>query len=234
MPLSYVAVTWGGLSKRALLRWAPSAAPRSQGSKLDTVGRHDGAMPHPIGARRLPDDLLEGSAKCPEAAEAYVEADLGHGVVTLAQQKMLPIDPPPMQVAVGRLAEYAAEAATDVGGRNVGHRGHCAHVERRGVGAVHRVTGTQQAPIEFFGFTAHPPRLGETTRTLGPHKRPRDTVALLADHKHVQKGCPPPHDLGAQAPVSANGMPGQLPLGSEQHWTGCTRTARGLARRRRR
>src|SRR5438034_1233533 len=92
MPLSYVAVTWGGLSKRALLRWAPSAAMRSQGSKLDTVGRHDRAMPHPIGARRLPDDLPEGSAKCPEAAEAYVEADLGHGAVTLAQQKHRTLD----------------------------------------------------------------------------------------------------------------------------------------------
>lgn len=185
MPRSYVAVTWGGLSKRALLCWAPSADPRSQGSKLDAVGCHDRAMPRPIRARRLPDDLPKGSAKCPEAAEAYVEADVGHGAVTFAQQKHRTLDPAPLQIAVGRLPEDGAEASTEVGRRNVGHRRHCAHIERLGVGAVHRVTGTQQAPVELFGFATHPPRLCETRRTLGTHKRPRDSVALFADHKHV-------------------------------------------------
>lgn len=106
----------------------------------------------------------EGSTKCPEAAETHVEADVGHGAVTLAQQKHRPLDTPPLQVPMGRLTEDRAKAAAEMGGRNVGHRRHSAHVERPGVGPVHCVTGTQQSPVQFFGLAAHTPRLGELRR----------------------------------------------------------------------
>ena len=39
--------------------------------------------------------------------------------------------------------------------RDVGDRGDRAHVERLGVGAVHRVAGAQQAPVEVLGLPAH-------------------------------------------------------------------------------
>ena len=98
---SYVAVAWGGLSKPALMCWAPGAAPRSHSRKLDAVGRHDRSVPLPICARRLSDDLTEGSAECPDAAEADVEADVGHSAVTLAEQKHRTLDLASLQVAVG-------------------------------------------------------------------------------------------------------------------------------------
>ena len=47
--------------------------------------------------------------------------------------------------------------------RHVGHRGHGADVERLGVGAVHRVAGAQEAPVQVLGFPAH----GATLRHQG-------------------------------------------------------------------
>ena len=41
-----------------------------------------------------------------------------------------------------------------------------AHVERLGVGAIHRVSGAQQAPIEIFNFAAHPPTLRDMVPSL--------------------------------------------------------------------
>jgi hypothetical protein len=67
-----------------------------------------------------------------------------------------------------RLAEDGAEAAAESGRRDVGHRGHGAHVERLGVGAIHRVSRAQQAPIEIFSFSAHPPTLAKRCGSLRP------------------------------------------------------------------
>jgi hypothetical protein len=80
------------------------------------MGRNDRAVPLPIQARGLPHNLAEGSAKCPDAAEAHVEANVCHGSVTLAQQKHRALDPSSLQVAMGRLAEHGAEAPTEMGG----------------------------------------------------------------------------------------------------------------------
>ena len=44
--------------------------------------------------------------------------------------------------------------------RDVRDRGHGADVERLGVGAVHRVAGAQEAPVEVLGIPAH----GDTLR----------------------------------------------------------------------
>jgi hypothetical protein len=119
------------------------------------VRRHDRAVPHPIGARRLADDLPERSAERPQASETDSKADVGDSAVSLTQQKHRALDPPPLQIAMGHLAEDRAEAAAEVGRRDVGHRSHGAHVERPGIVAIHRVSGTQQAPIEIFSFAAH-------------------------------------------------------------------------------
>jgi hypothetical protein len=67
---------------------------------------------------------------------------------------------------MGRLTEDHAKAAAEMGGRNVGYRCHSAHVQRPGIGPIHRVPGTQQPPVEFFSFAAHPPRLGELRRSI--------------------------------------------------------------------
>ena len=121
IPRSYAAVPWAGFSKRAAPRARrPALLARSHGSELDAVGRHDRAIPFPICARRLPDDLPESPAKCPEAGEADVKADVGHGAAGLAQQEHRTLDPASLQVAMGRLAEDGAEAAAEVGGRRCG------------------------------------------------------------------------------------------------------------------
>jgi len=109
--------------------------------ELDTVRRHDRAVPCSIAARRLADNLPEGAAECPQARETDVKTDVGDGAVGLSQQKHRAFDPPPLQIAMGRLAEDRTEAATEVGWRDVGNGRHGAHVERLGVGAVHRVPG---------------------------------------------------------------------------------------------
>jgi hypothetical protein len=85
---------------------------------------------------------------------------------------------------MGRLAVDGAEAAAEVGRRDVGHRSHGAHVERLGVGAIHRVSGAQQAPIEIFSFAAHAPTLVEIVRWPGPGQetkrhRSATTVGVL-------------------------------------------------------
>jgi hypothetical protein len=58
-------------------------------------------VPPAIGARRLADDLPEGSAEGPKAGETDREADVGDGAVSLTQEKHRALDPPPLQVAVG-------------------------------------------------------------------------------------------------------------------------------------
>src|SRR3954469_19986716 len=57
---------------------------------------------------RLADDRPERPAERAQAAEADVERDLGHARVRLAQQRHGPLDAPPLQVAVRRLAERRA------------------------------------------------------------------------------------------------------------------------------
>jgi hypothetical protein len=62
--------------------------------------------------------------------------------------------------------EDGAEAAAEVGWQDVGHRSDRSHVERLGVGAIHCVSGAEQAPVEIFNFAAHPPTLCDTVPSL--------------------------------------------------------------------
>ena len=128
--------------------------------------RHDRAVPPAIGARRFADNSPEGSAVGPKAGETDREADVGDGAVSLTQQEHRALNSPPLQVAVGRLAEDGAETAAEVGWRDVGHRSDRSHVERLGVGTIHCVSGAEQAPVEIFNFAAHPPTLRDTVPSL--------------------------------------------------------------------
>jgi hypothetical protein len=55
-----------------------------------------------------------------------------------------------------RLTEDGSEAANEVRRGYVGHSRHSAHVKRLRVGAIHRVSGSEQAPVEILDFPAHP------------------------------------------------------------------------------
>jgi hypothetical protein len=142
-------------SKRAHWVRLPGAAVRSHSGELDAVRRHDRAMSSPIGARRLADDRTEGSAERAETGEADSEAHVGDAAIGLAQQEHRALHAPSLQVAVRGLAEYGAETAAEVGGRDVGDRGDGPHIERIRVVAIHRIPSPQQAPIQILGLEAH-------------------------------------------------------------------------------
>src|SRR5258708_354908 len=104
----------GGLSKtaRSCRHWG--RRPRSGVRHLDAVGHADRPMTAAVARRRLPDELPERPAEGPEAGEADVEADVGDAAVGLPQQEHRALYPPPLQVAVRRLAEHGAEATAEV------------------------------------------------------------------------------------------------------------------------
>ena len=54
-----------------------------------------------------------------------------------------------------RLPKGGAEASDEVRLGDMRHRGHGADIEWLGVGAVHGVAGTQEAPVQVFDFPAH-------------------------------------------------------------------------------
>ena len=113
---SYGATAAEGFSKTARLRARSStrATARPHGRQLDAVRRDHRAVPRAVVRRRLADDLAERAAERSQAGEADVEADVGDAAVGLAQQEHRALDPPPLQVAVGRLAEHGPEAAAEV------------------------------------------------------------------------------------------------------------------------
>src|SRR5687767_4462653 len=153
-----------GFSKTARSHRDPRRHARPRRRHLDAVGSRQRPVPQAIVRWRLADDLPEHAAEGPEAGEADVEADVGDAPVGLAQQEHRALHPPPLKVAVRRLSECGAEAADEVRLGDMGHRGHGADVERLGVGAVHRVAGTQQAPVQVLDLSAH----GQTLRHQGP------------------------------------------------------------------
>src|SRR5579875_17754 len=73
----------------------------------------------PVHGRRLSDDLPEGAAERPEAAEADLEADLRHRTAGLAQQLHRPLHPTSLQVSVRCLPKGGAELAAEVRGRDM-------------------------------------------------------------------------------------------------------------------
>src|ERR1700686_4490602 len=74
------------------------------------AGRHRLKGPsRAIRARRFAHDPAEGAAKTAQTGEPHVETDVGDLALAAAQQVHRAFDPPPLQVAVGRLAEGGSE-----------------------------------------------------------------------------------------------------------------------------
>ena len=139
--------------------------------------------------RRLADDLAERAAEGAQAGEADVEADVGDAAVRLAQQEHGAFYPSPLEVPVRRLAEDRSEGADEVRLRDMGDRGDRLDVERLGVGAVHRVAGAEQAPVQVLDIPAHGATLrdvaggrarGSTCRDAIDRGRRRSTFRKIA------------------------------------------------------
>jgi len=100
-------------------------------------------------------DVVEGAAERAKAREPDVEADVGDAAVGLAEQEHRALDPPPLQVAVGRLPEGRAKGADEVGVRDMRDLGQARDVKRLGVGAVDGVPGPQQAAVQLLDGPGH-------------------------------------------------------------------------------
>ena len=61
------------------------------------------------------------------------------------------------------LTEDRAEAPDEVRLRDVGDRGNGAHIERLGVGTIHRIAGAEESPIEVLDFATHSAPLRDLT-----------------------------------------------------------------------
>src|SRR3954454_2799840 len=99
-----------GFSKTALLRLVAGPGPRHHDARGHVAGGARAAPPSlAVGARRHPDHAGERAAEGAQAREPDVEADLGDGPLGLAQQRHRALQPAPLQVAVGGLAERVLE-----------------------------------------------------------------------------------------------------------------------------
>jgi hypothetical protein len=125
------------------------------GRHLHAVRGDDGSVAGAIGGRRLADDVAEGAAERPEAAESDVEADIGDAAISLAQEEHGALHAPALEVAMRGLAEDGAEAADEVRLRDVRDRGDGADIERLGVGAIHRIPRAEEASVELLDVAAH-------------------------------------------------------------------------------
>src|SRR5689334_1298971 len=126
----------------------------------------------PVGARRLADELGEAGGERAQARTAHLEADLGHGEVTAAQQRLGALDAPRHEVGVGRLGVRLAEAAAEVRGRHQRGAGERGDVERLRVLAVHPVPGpakpAQLVEIGVHAYILHPGAQVARRRRVAP------------------------------------------------------------------
>jgi hypothetical protein len=105
--------------------------------------------------RCLAHDLPERAAEGPEAREPDVEADMRDAAVGLPEEEHRAFHTTPLKVAVRRFPERCPEAADEVRLRDIGDRGDGGHVEGLRVSAVHRVAGSQQAPVQVLDVATH-------------------------------------------------------------------------------
>jgi hypothetical protein len=140
----------------------------------------------PILRRGLPDHLAEGSAECPQAGEADIEADVRHAAVGPAEQVHGPLDTAPLQITMRGLAEGRPEGADEVRLRHDRDGRQSGHVHHLRIGAIHGVTGAQQPPVGLLGGAGHgsrrsagAPRSGARLRSVcaGPGRRRPATPA---------------------------------------------------------
>src|SRR4051794_41175158 len=81
--------------------------------------------------RGLTDEIAETATERAEAAEADEEADLGDRQVGRPQQRLRPLDSPPGQVPLRRLAVRARERAREVEPRVARLAGHRLEIQRQ-------------------------------------------------------------------------------------------------------
>src|SRR4029453_14591388 len=92
------------------------------GESEQDAGRHAGALERrrvggPVGSRTHAERPMEGRGERADAPEADVQTDLRDRPVRVPEERGRPLHPTHQQVAMGRLAEGAAELAAEVRGR---------------------------------------------------------------------------------------------------------------------
>src|SRR6266498_4258423 len=105
------------------------------------------------------DDLAKRATERSQAAEADVQANVGHTALGLTQQEHRTFDAPPLQIAVRRLAECLFEGADEVRLGDDGDAGQVRNVERLRIGAVHRIARPQHASVALFDRPTHQAQL---------------------------------------------------------------------------
>lgn len=129
-------------SKRAVLRPAVGADDAARDANVGGGGGKGGT----VGRRRLPKGTTEAGREGADAPQADRETDLGHRVVSGAQQGGGPLEAARQQVSVGGLAEGAPELAAEMGAGETGGASHVIDAERFEIASVSQVPGAQEMP----------------------------------------------------------------------------------------
>src|SRR5215218_1036002 len=162
-------------SNRAVLRAAVGADDAGGDDGVGGGRRSGGAV---LGRRR-PVHPLEAGGEGADSLETDLEADLGDGVVGVAEQRRRPLQAPGLQVDVGGLAEGAAELAAEVGLREPGGAGEILDLKRLVIARVGQVLG----PEEMAGgrYESHELSLGSRSRDRDLRSRAGDLRGLAGD-----------------------------------------------------
>src|SRR5439155_19104168 len=106
-------------------------------------------------ARGLADDVPKDPAERTQAAEADVEADVGHTSIGCPQQVHGALDPATLEIAVRGLVKGCPKGSDEVRLRYVSHPGEGEDIERLRVGSVHGVARTEHSSVELLHGPAH-------------------------------------------------------------------------------
>src|SRR6266480_2468073 len=139
-----------------VLRQGFSKTARSRPGHREAVGDGLDGPTLAIGARRLADDISKDPAERTQAAEADVEADVGHTSIGCPQQVHGALDPATLEIAVRGLVKGCPKGWEEVRLRYVSHPGEGGDVERLRVGSVHGVAGAQHPSVELLDRSTHP------------------------------------------------------------------------------
>src|SRR5947209_4109340 len=126
---------------------------------------------------------LEAGGERPEADQPDVETDLAHRPVGVTQQRRGPFEPTCHQVGLRRLAECAAELATEVRPRQSRGSRHVIDADRLGVAAVREIPCAQQ--VSSGRYRGHTARLSLTTFATGARVALRPGWATTPDASSV-------------------------------------------------
>src|ERR1700694_5178535 len=96
-----------------------------------------------VGGRRLADDCLKTTAEGSQAVEAYTEGDVGDAASGRPKEEHRPLNATALEIAVWCLTERRAKRTDEMCLRDIRDPSEGRHVERLGVGPVHRIAGTE-------------------------------------------------------------------------------------------